>query len=260
MADPDPPSSLKPEAPGNPAPEQAHPEEVRFLSGPQSRGWELRRVLRIMLEFIRGFRMMHFVGPCVSVFGSARFDEHHRYYALGREMGAELARAGFTVITGGGPGVMEAANRGAKEAGGRSVGVNIVLPHEQEANKYVDAILRCRYFFVRKVMLVKYSYAFVAMPGGFGTFDEIFEAATLIQTGKIKDFPILLLGAEFWTPLLDYMRAQLLAAGTIDERDLAILHVTDSPQEAAAIIRDAAIRKFGLKYTEPVRRRRVLAE
>lgn len=249
-----------PEAAGNPPPEKALPEEVRFLAGPQSRVAELFRILRILWEFIRGFRTLHFVGPCVTVFGSARVVDDHRYYALARETGAELARSGFTVITGGGPGVMEAANRGAKEAGGRSVGVNIVLPHEQAANKYVDVVLTFRYFFIRKVMLVKYSYAFVAMPGGYGTFDEIFEAATLIQTGKIKDFPLILMGVDFWTPLVEYMRAHLVGAGTIDEADLSMLHLTDSPQEAASIIRDAAIRKFGLKYAEPVRRRKVLGE
>jgi uncharacterized protein (TIGR00730 family) len=249
-----------PEAPGNPEPDKAHPEEVRFLAGPQSRLSELRRTVRILWEFVRGFRTLHFVGPCVTVFGSARFTEEHRYYQLARDLGAELARSGFTVITGGGPGIMEAANRGAKDARGRSVGCNIVLPREQKPNEYVDVMLTFRYFFVRKVMLVKYSYAFIGMPGGFGTFDEIFEAATLVQTGKIKDFPIVLMGVDFWTPLIAYMRARLLADGTIAAGDLSLLHVTDSPQEAASLIRDAAIRKFGLKYAEPVRRRRVLGE
>jgi uncharacterized protein (TIGR00730 family) len=249
-----------PEAPGNPPPEKAYPEEVRFLAGPQSRLAEFFRILRIMWEFLRGFRTLHFVGPCVTVFGSARVVDDHRYYNLARETGAELARSGFTVITGGGPGIMEAANRGAKEAGGRSVGVNIVLPQEQVANKYVDVVLTFRYFFVRKVMLVKYSYAFIAMPGGYGTFDEIFEAATLIQTRKIKDFPLILIGVDLWTPLIEYMRAHLVAAGTIDEADLSMLHLTDSPQDAASIIRDAAIRKFGLKYAEPVRRQKMLGE
>lgn len=249
-----------PEARGNPPPEQAHPEEVRFLAGPQSRLAEAKRVVRIAAEFIRGFRALHFVGPCVTVFGSARFTESHRYYALARELGQELARSGFTVITGGGPGIMEAANRGAKDVGGRSVGCNIVLPTEQEANPYLDVMVRFRYFFVRKVMLVKYSYAFVAMPGGYGTFDEIFEAATLIQTGKIKDFPVVLLGSDYWTPLIDYIKTYLLDAGTISESDLDIVCVTDSPHEAAAHVRDAAIRKFGLKYAQPIRRRRLLRE
>jgi uncharacterized protein (TIGR00730 family) len=147
---------------------------------------ELIRVLRIMVEFVRGFRALHFVGPCVTVFGSARFKEDHPYYALGREVGRELARAGFTVMTGGGPGIMEAANRGAKEVGGRSVGCNIELPAEQKPNQYLDRFITFHHFFVRKVMLVKYSYAFVALPGGFGTLDEIFETATLVQTGKIR--------------------------------------------------------------------------
>jgi len=257
MMETDPPP---PEALGNPHPDKAHPEEVRFLAGPQSRLAEFFRILRIVWEFLRGFRTLHFVGPCVTVFGSARVVDDHRYYALARETGAELAHSGFTVITGGGPGVMEAANRGAKEAGGRSVGVNIVLPEEQVTNPYLDVVLTFRYFFVRKVMLVKYSYAFIAMPGGYGTFDEIFEAATLIQTGKIKDFPLILMGVEFWTPLVEYMRAHLLAAGTIDQGDLSMLHLTDSSHEAASIIRDAAIRKFGLKYAQPVRRRKVLGE
>jgi uncharacterized protein (TIGR00730 family) len=237
-----------------------HPEEVRFLSGPQSRGFELRRTFRIFFEFIRGFRALHFVGPCVTVFGSARFEESSPHYALAREMGAELARMGFTVMTGGGPGVMEAANRGAKEAGGRSVGCNIILPMEQAANAWVDKVVTFRYFFVRKVMLVKYSYAFVALPGGYGTLDEIFEAATLIQTAKIKHFPVVLLGSEFWTPLVDYMRTTLLAAGTIDDEDLEIVQVTDSPAQAASFIRDVATQRFGLTYAPKMKRRRLLFE
>jgi uncharacterized protein (TIGR00730 family) len=234
----------------------AHPEEVRFLAGPQSRGWELRRLFRIMLEFFRGFRALHFVGPCVTVFGSARFPEEHPYYALARDTGAHLARLGFTVMTGGGPGLMEAANRGAREAGGRSVGCNIVLPQEQAPNAYVDRMVTFRYFFVRKVMLVKYSYAFVALPGGFGTFDEIFEAATLIQTGKIRDFPIILVGRDYWAPLLEVLRDRLLAERTIDAEDMRILDVTDSPDEVATLIQDTVIRKYGLRYAEARHRRR----
>ena len=161
----------------------------RFLSGPQRRGSELARIWRIGLEFVRGFRALHFVGPCVTVFGSARFRPGHRYYELAREVGTRLARAGFAVMTGGGPGVMEAANRGAQEAGGLSIGCNIELAHEQEPNPYLDHWVDFRYFFVRKVMLTKYSCAFVLMPGGFGTMDEIFETLTLIQTGKMKSFP-----------------------------------------------------------------------
>ena len=174
-------------------------------SGPQPRAQELLRAIRIFTEFMRGFRALHFVGPCVTVFGSARFRENHPYYALARQCGAELARAGFTVMTGGGPGIMEAANRGAKEAGGRSIGCNIRLPKEQQPNPYLDRWITFRYFFVRKVMLVKYSYAFITLPGGFGTLDEIFETATLIQTGKIREFPLVLMGREYWQPLLAFM-------------------------------------------------------
>src|SRR5262245_45783366 len=155
----------------------AAPEAARFLQGPQPRGFELARALRIFFELMRGFRALHFVGPCVSVFGSARFSDQHPYYTLARDVGARLARAGFTVMTGGGPGIMEAANRGAREAGGRSVGCNIELPQEQKPNPYLDRWITFRHFYVRKLMLVKYSYAFVALPGGFGTLDEIFETA-----------------------------------------------------------------------------------
>src|SRR5712691_750720 len=182
------------------------PEEVRFLQGPQERRRELARAVKIFFEFMRGFRALHFVGPCVTVFGSTRFREDHPYYALAREVGARLARAGFTVMTGGGPGIMEAANRGAKEAGGRSIGCNIELPQEQKPNPYLDKWITFRHFYVRKVMLVKYSYAFIALPGGFGTLDEIFETAVLIQTGKIREFPLVIMGREFWQPLLDFMR------------------------------------------------------
>lgn len=234
--------------------------EPQFLQGPGRRSSELLRLLRISAEFLRGFRSLHFVGPCVTVFGSARFQESHRYYGLARSVGAELARAGFTVMTGGGPGVMEAANRGAKEAGGRSVGCNIVLPFEQEPNPYVDRMVEFRYFFVRKVMLVKYSYAFVILPGGFGTLDELFETATLVQTGKIADFPLVLMGRDYWDELLDFMRATLVARGTIDEADVERFIVTDSPDEAVQRLRDVAMRRFGLTYGARARRRRVLGE
>src|SRR6476660_5335777 len=165
-----------------------------LLEGPHSRLQELRLLLRAGRDFIRGFRALHFVGPCVTVFGSARFDEHHRYYAMAREVGGALVGLGFTVMTGGGPGVMEAANRGAREAGGSSVGCNIELPFEQRPNAYQTLSLTFKYFFVRKMMFVKYSLAFVIFPGGFGTFDELFEALTLIQTRKIRNFPIVLFG------------------------------------------------------------------
>ena len=206
----------------------ANKEEIHFLAGPRSRSSELARVFRIMVELIRGFRGLHFVGPCVTVFGSARFPESHSWYALGREVGTRIAKAGFTVMTGGGPGIMEAANRGAKEVGGRSIGCNIVLPHEQKPNPYLDRFLEFRYFFVRKVMLVKYSYAFVALPGGFGTMDEMFECLTLIQTGKIRDYPVVLLGTEYWRPMIDFLRSTMLPAGTISPEDLERITLTDS--------------------------------
>ena len=224
------------------------PAERRFLRGPQPRGVELAEAARIFAECVKGFRRLHCVGPCVTDFGSARFREDHQYYVLARELGAELARAGFTVMTGGGPGIMEAANRGAKDAGGYSVGSNITLPVEQRPNPYLDRWVEFRYFFVRKMLLEKYSYAFVAMPGGMGTLDEIFETAVLIQTGKMKDFPLVLMGERFWAPLLDYLRESLLAAGTIDAVDIARWIVTDSPGEAVAIIRERAMRQFGLTY------------
>jgi hypothetical protein len=238
----------------------AAPEVRQFLQGPQARGFELTRAVRIFLELMRGFRSLHFVGPCVTVFGSARFGEHHHYYGVAREVGARLAEAGFTVMTGGGPGIMEAANRGAKDVGGRSVGCNIELPEEQKPNPYLDRWITFRHFFVRKLMLVKYSYAFVALPGGFGTLDEIFETATLIQTGKIKEFPLVLIGREFWRPLTNFFRERLIAEATIAEIDAARLLVTDSPAEAVASIRDIAMHRFGLTYGPQIKRRWYLGE
>jgi uncharacterized protein (TIGR00730 family) len=238
----------------------ASPEVRRFLQGPQPRRKELVRAVRIFLEFIRGFRALHFVGPCVTVFGSARFKEDHPYYTLGRQVGRELAQAGFTVMTGGGPGIMEAANRGARDVGGRSVGCNIELPQEQKPNPYLDRWITFRHFFVRKVMLVKYSYAFVALPGGFGTLDEIFETATLVQTGKIKEFPIVLVVRDFWEPLLEFLRARLLAAATIAAADVERFVVTDSPEEAARSVTEKAMGHFGLRYAPPVKPRWYLGE
>jgi hypothetical protein len=226
----------------------AAPEVTRFLQGPQPRRKELARLIRIFFEFLRGFRTLHFVGPCVTVFGSARFTQNHPHYDMAREVGRRLAQAGFTVMTGGGPGIMEAANRGAKEAGGYSVGCNIKLVREQHPNPYLDKYITFRYFFVRKVMLVKYSYAFVALPGGFGTLDEIFETATLIQTGKIQDFPLVLIGKEFWQPLLDFFHHRLIREGTIEPADIQRLLVTDSLEEAVAAIKTTALQRFSLTY------------
>jgi len=209
---------------------------------------------------MRGFRALHFVGPCVSVFGSARFGEGHAYYPIAREIGARLARAGFTVMTGGGPGLMEAANRGARDAGGRSIGCNIELPKEQKPNPYLDHWLTFRHFYVRKVMLVKYSYAFIALPGGFGTLDEIFETATLIQTGKIQDFPLVLIGTGFWRPLIDFVETRLVKEGSIDPVDAARLVVTDSPRDAVDSVTEAAMRRFGLTYGPRMKRRWYLGE
>jgi hypothetical protein len=230
----------------------ASPGETKFLQGPQRRGFELRESLRIWWEFITGFRKLHFVGPCVTVFGSARFDEHHRYYGMARQVGRFLAESGFTVMTGGGPGVMEAANRGAREAGGRSVGCNIKLPQEQRPNPYLDTWIDFEHFFVRKVMLVKYSYAFIALPGGFGTLDELFEVATLIQTGKLHDFPVALMGVDYWAPLISQLR---LMAGerTIAAEDLDRLIVSDDPGEVVSAITDVAMKRFGLSYGPRVR-------
>jgi uncharacterized protein (TIGR00730 family) len=216
--------------------------------------------MRIAMEFIRGFRKFHFVGPCVTVFGSARFDEDHPYYEQAHEIGRLLAQRGFTVMTGGGPGIMEAAARGAKSAGGRTVGSNIWLPIEQPVNKYLDEWITFRHFFVRKVMLLKYSYAFVAFPGGFGTMDEIFETATLIQTGKIKDFPLMLFGAEFWQPLIDFMRVTLVSEGTIDEKEFSLLTVCDSPEAAVEEIASTTIHRFNLTYGPKAKKRWFLFE
>jgi uncharacterized protein (TIGR00730 family) len=233
------------------------PPERLFLEGPRSRSKELFSVFGIMQEFIRGFRTLHFVGPCVTVFGSARFTEGNPYYELTRRVGAGLAKLGFTVMTGGGPGVMEAATRGAKEAGGFTVGCNIVLPEEQKVNPWIDRSVTFEHFFVRKVMLVKYSYAFVVMPGGLGTMDELFEALTLIQTKKIENFPVVMMSTEYYRPIMGLL-AKMVAAGTISNTDLDLLLVTDSVEEAMEHIERHAIKGFGL--SRPERRMAVLGE
>jgi uncharacterized protein (TIGR00730 family) len=235
--------------------QEAHADQIRFLLGPQPRGFELGKAFEIFCELMRGFRTFHFLAPCVTVFGSARLGEVSPQYALSREIGERLARAGFTVMTGGGPGLMEAANRGAKDVGGISVGCNIELATEQRPNAYVDRWITFRHFFVRKLMLVKYSYAFIAMPGGFGTMDEIFEVAVLVQTHKIKQFPLVLIGREYWAPLLDFLRDRLLGAGMIDSIDFQRIQVTDSPEEAVRFVTAIAMAQFGLTYGAEAKRR-----
>jgi uncharacterized protein (TIGR00730 family) len=229
-------------------PERA--DEV-FLQGPRPRLDEFVTVLRVCRDFIRGFRVLHFVGPCVTVFGSARVKMDSPHYELACKMGAAIARLGFTVMTGGGPGIMEAANRGAKEIGGRSVGCGIELPHEQKMNDWLDRSVTMHYFFVRKALLLKYSYAFVVMPGGAGTLDELSEALTLIQTGKIKNFPIVVMGTDYWRELLALLD-KMAKTGMIDPSDLKLIYATDSIDEAIEHIRNKAIEPFGLKL---VRRR-----
>jgi uncharacterized protein (TIGR00730 family) len=195
------------------------------------------RALRILAEFVEGFDALATIGPAITVFGSARVDEGDPAYAMAREIGRLLAGEGYAVITGGGPGVMEAANRGCQEGGGLSVGCNIELPHEQSINAYVDLGVEFRYFFARKTMFVKYADGFVILPGGYGTMDELFEALTLIQTGKIKHFPVVLVGTEYWSGLLAWMRDVQLPAGAIAPADLDLLQLTDDPDEVCRIVK-----------------------
>ncbi len=201
------------------------------------------RIFRILSEFVEGFEEMEQVGPAVSVFGSARTRKGSANYQLGEEIGRQLVRAGYAVITGGGPGTMEAANKGAKDAGGKSVGLSIDLPFELEANAYLTHELWFNYFFVRKVMFVKYAAGFIVLPGGLGTLDEFYEAITLIQTQKIKPFPIVLMGRDYWQGLIEWMRAPMLKNGLISPEDLRLFFLTDDPKEAVAFIRDFHRRK-----------------
>jgi hypothetical protein len=207
-------------------------EERAFLESVDDPLADEARVTRIMREFLRGFDELRGIGPCVTVFGSARFGPGTPHYELARATGRALAKAGFTIMTGGGPGIMEAANRGAKEAGGPSLGCNIRLPREQKPNPYVDRFIEFQYFFVRKVMLVKYSRAFVAMAGGLGTMDELFEVGTLMQTGKVQQFPLILMGTEFWRPFLDFWERSVIASGAIARGELDYVMMTDDPKEA----------------------------
>jgi uncharacterized protein (TIGR00730 family) len=230
-----------------------------MLSGPHSRLRELWLLLGTVADFLRGFRALHFVGPCVTVFGSARFTEDHPYYALTRMVGKRLSTMGFTVMTGGGPGLMEAANRGARDAGGRSVGCNIRLPVEQHPNPYLDRWITCKHLFVRKVLLFKYSYAFVAMPGGMGTLDELFEALTLIQTRKIEPFPVVLVGSAYWQPLRGFLD-EMVATGAIDAADLRLMLVTDDVEEMVRHLERGAIERFRLDEAARPKARRWLGE
>ena len=220
--------------------------EAEFLAGPRRYLGDMTRVARIACEFSGGFWRLRGLQPCVTIFGSARFGPEDPYYDLARRTGGAAARAGFTVMTGGGPGLMEASNRGAWEAGGRSIGCNIELPHEQEPNQYIDRWVEFRHFFVRKVMLIKYSCGFVIMPGGYGTLDEVFETATLIQTRKIADFPILLMGMDYWEPLRTFIRDSLLRRGAIRELDLQRLVITDDVDAVVACLASCADKRFGI--------------
>lgn len=199
---------------------------------------DIWRVFRIMAEFVDGFTIMAKQENLVSVFGSARTKPGSKYYELGVQVGKELVKRGFNVLTGGGPGVMEAANKGAKDAGGASVGANIELPHEQSSNPYIDRgrLLTFRHFFVRKVMFVKYAHGFVVLPGGFGTMDELFEALTLVQTKKTRPFPVVLMGTDYWKGLIDWIKTRMISEGMVSPSDLDLFFVTDDPAEAAALV------------------------
>ena len=217
----------------------AMPQEALFLKGRQYFMKDMWRLARIYYDYIRGFWAFRNIERCATVFGSSRFEEDHHYYGMARELGGVLANRNFTVMTGGGPGIMEATNRGAKEAGGLSIGCNIDLVAEENPNHYLDRFIVMHYFFVRKMMLTKYSSCFIFMPGGFGTMDEFFEVATLVQTEKIRPFPLVLMGREYWAPLITYLKGMLLARGTIEPEDLDLFFVTDSPEEAVQYIENS---------------------
>jgi uncharacterized protein (TIGR00730 family) len=214
------------------APERIIPAKSHmYLEGPKSRGFELSFAFRVFWQFLRGFRTLHFAGPCITVFGSSRFKEDNEYYKAAREMGKRIAQIGFVTMTGGGPGIMEAANRGAFENGGISLGCNIQLPFEQMPNKYLTKSITFEHFFVRKVLLTKYSYAFIIMPGGFGTMDEFFETLTLVQTKTVTQFPIVLFGKEYYRELW-VMIGHMVDRGAIAKEDLSLVLLTDNIDEA----------------------------
>ncbi|MFZ9941083.1 MAG: TIGR00730 family Rossman fold protein [Luteolibacter sp.] len=230
-----------------------------LLSGPSSRVKDLSTLFRVCVDMLKAFRVLHFVGPCVTIFGSARVAPGSRYYEMARRMGQEASRLGFTVMTGGGPGIMQAGNQGAYEVGGRSVGVNIELPFEQHLNPYVHRSLTMRHFFTRKVVLVKYSYAFIVMPGGAGTMDEMFETMTLIQTGKLKGFPIILMGKEYWKPLMEFVY-RMADEGMISADDPELIFFTDDVDAAVAHLQRHAVRQFGLRRKPMPKPIRILGE
>ena len=225
-------------------------KEELYLDGPRSRTYELGFMFRVGWNFFKGFRKLHFSGPCITVFGSARFVDGHPYYEMSEKVGSAIAKLGFTTLTGGGPGIMEGANKGAFEAGGRSIGCNIVLPFEQKPNPYVQTSFTVRYFFVRKVLLLKYSYAFVVMPGGFGTMDEFFETLTLIQTKSIRDFPIVIIGTEYFQPLKDLIQ-HMIENKTISPEDLNLVIFTDNIEEGFEHIKQYIDTNFILKKQKP---------
>jgi len=230
----------------NPVSERLIRTESEYLEGPKSRSSEFRFTIKMVSQFIHGFRKLHFVGPCVTVFGSARFKSDHRFYRMAEEVGAAISKTGFTVMTGGGPGIMEAANKGAFEAGGLSVGCNIRLPMEQKPNPYMHEWVTMDYFFVRKFLLLKYSYAFVVFPGGWGTMDELFETLTLVQTGMIHNFPVVLMGKEYYQPLMEYLNL-MLQWGTISASDLNYVKLTDSPSEAIGHLKKYISENYTIK-------------
>ena len=222
------------------------PKEHVYLDGPKGRGYEFWFLIKVAYQFLKGFRLLHFVGPCITVFGSARFKEDNIYYQQAREFGRRIASTGFTTMTGGGPGIMEAANRGAFENGGASIGLNIKLPFEQHFNPYLTASVTFEHFFIRKVLLVKYSYAFIILPGGFGTMDEFFETLTLVQTKTITEFPIVIFGKEFYGELMEAI-VDMAEKGTISKEDLDLVLFTDDIDEAMNHIRQYIITNYEIK-------------
>lgn len=263
---------MKPKAPQNPQPPAVSEEEIRqqevfelespdrtWLSGPRSRWRDAMTLFHVCRDFIRAFRTLHFAGPCVTIFGSARTPVGSDFYNMAVEMGAACARLGFTTMTGGGPGIMEAGNKGAYEAGGCSIGVNIELPFEQHLNPYVHRSVTMRYFFTRKTILVKYSYAFIVLPGGFGSLDEMFETLTLIQTGKLRNFPLILMGKDYWKPLMELVY-HMAEEGTISPGDPDLIFVTDDVEDAAAHLQRHAVRQFGLRRKAVPRAIKILGE